>query len=85
MKNEKYADYLNKANGTTNTTALSVKMGLEMKDYYYVSPAFNGSSQARDQVGIILQKGLVISKSANIDAELKKIFQDAINECENAQ
>ena len=81
--NEVYADFLNKANGGDNVAALSVKQGLAQKDYYYVSPAFNGSSMARDQVGIILQKGLVLT--GNIDAELKKIFQSAINECENAQ
>ncbi len=81
--NEVYAEFLNKANGGDNVAALSVKQGLAQKDYYYVSPAFNGSSMARDQVGIILQKGLVLT--GNIDAELKKIFQSAINECENAQ
>ena len=83
MENEVYAEYINSANGGDNVTALSVKQGLAQKDYYYVSPAFNGSSTARDQVGIILQKGLVLT--TNIDAELKKIFQSAINECENAQ
>ena len=82
-ENEVYADFLANANGGDNIAALSAKQALAQKDNYYASPAFNGSSAARDQVGIILQKGLVVKE--NIDAELKKIFQSAINECENAQ
>ena len=60
-------------------SALSAKVCLEQADAYYTSPAFVGSSEARDQVGNIITKSL---PSKNIDADIDDIFQDAIDECE---
>ena len=74
-----YADFLASADGGDFISALSAKVCLEQADAYYTSPAFNGSSEARDQVGNIVTKAL---PSANIDADIDDIFQDAIDECE---
>ena len=81
QENAVYQDWLNKANGFNNLTALSVKLALSQSDAYFVSPAFNGSSVARDQVGILMQDALV-NKEADIDAVLDRLFKKAVDECE---
>ena len=83
QENAVYQDWLGKASGYNNLTALSVKLALSQSDAYFVSPAFNGSSVARDQVGILMQDALV-STDANIDAVLDRLFKKAIDECEYA-
>ena len=80
-ENPFYAEFLAKADGGDYVSALSAKVCLEQADAYYTSPAFNGSSEARDQVGNIVTKAL---PSKNIDADIDDIFQDAIDECEYA-
>ena len=81
-----YASFLSKADGYEYVAALSAKVCLEQADAYYVSPAFNGSSDARDQVGILLQSCLLIDKSvADPMAEIRKLFDKAIAECEYNQ
>ena len=74
-----YADFLASADGGDFISALSAKVCLEQADAYYTSPAFNGSSEARDQVGNIITKAL---PAKDIDAVIDDIFQDAIDECE---
>ena len=74
-----YADFLSTAS-TANIQAYVVKVGLEQADAYYVSPAFNGSSVARDQVGLLVQKCLVL-ESGDIDTAIQKAFDDAVAEC----
>jgi ABC-type transporter lipoprotein component MlaA len=60
MANDYYkTEFLDKADGYDNVAALSVKVGLEQKNSYYVSPAFTGSSTARDEVGNIMQNVFV--------------------------
>ena len=81
--NAVYQAWLDKASGYNNLTALSVKLALSQSDAYFVSPAFNGSSVARDQVGILMQDALV-STDANLDAVLDRLFKKAIDECEYA-
>ena len=76
-----YADFLASADGGDFISALSAKVCLEQADAYYTSPAFNGSSEARDQVGNIITKAL---PATDIDAVIDDIFQDAIDECEYA-
>ena len=71
-----YADFLAKANGGNNIAALSAKICLQQKDAYYTSPAFNGSSTARDEVGKLMTACLTGSKS------LAAAFEAAIAECE---
>ena len=81
-----YAQFLAKANGGEFVAALSAKVCLEQADAYYVSPAFNGSSDARDQVGILLQACLLVdAKAADPMAEIKKLFEAAVRECEYKQ
>lgn len=73
-----YKDALKKADGTANgityTSAKVCKKLVEDKAYYY-SPAFLGSSKARDNVGILMQA--VFEGTKTID----KAFEDAINDC----
>lgn len=77
-QNETYAAFLAKADGGAYISALSAKVCLEQEKAYYTSPAFNGSSTARDQVGSLLTKCLTAEDDATID----KAFKDAIDECE---
>ena len=81
QENEIYKAWLDKANGFNNLTALSVKLALSQSNAYFVSPAFNGSSVARDQVGILMQDALV-NTEADIDAMLARLFKKAVDECE---
>ncbi len=78
-ENPAYAAFLEKA-GTEGIQAYAVKVALEQADAYYVSPAFNGSSVARDQVGMLIQKCLALPE-ANLDAAILKAFEDAVAEC----
>ncbi len=83
QQNEIYAGFLNSADGGANIAALSVKVCLEQKDAYYVSPAFNGSSVARDQVGALMQSCMVKYKDApDKAAMIKKEFENCIAQCE---
>ncbi len=81
-----YAAFLNSADGGDKITALAVKVGLEMADSYYVSPAFNGSSLARDQVGALMKYCFVNSPEAGqtLDAFLEKAFKDSVKACYDA-
>ena len=77
-----YADFLASADGGNYVAALSAKVCLEQQDAYYTSPAFNGSSTARDEVGALLTKCLVDSAS-DLDAMIQKNFDAAIKACES--
>ena len=77
-----YADFVANANGGDNIAALSAKVCLEQESYYYTSPAFNGSSTARDQVGTLLSKCLTADDGGDVDKMIKKAFEDAVEECE---
>ena len=80
-ENEVYADFLASADGGNYISALSAKVCLEQEEAYYTSPAFNGSSTARDQVGALLSKCLTAA-ATDVDAMIDDAFQDAIDECE---
>ena len=58
----------------------SVAVALQQADAYFVSPAFNGSSKARDQVGELL-KTCFTTQTDDIDAMIKQKFEEAIAEC----
>ena len=79
QQNEVYAEFLAEAS-TENIQAYAVKVALEQEKAYYASPAFNGSSVARDQVGLLLQKCFVLP-DAGFEAAIKKAFADAVAEC----
>ena len=78
--NEVYAAFIAGADGGKNIAALSAKVCLEQENAYYTSPAFNGSSEARNQVGALLQKAMVSTES-DVDAMINKAFADAVEEC----
>ncbi len=80
-ENEAYAAWLDKGNGYEYLVAKCVKVGIDGRDDYFVSPAFNGSSTARSQAGALLLKCLS-GEATDVDALINKAFEDAIAECE---
>lgn len=80
-ENPAYADFLNKADGGDYISALSAKICLEQESAYYTSPAFNGSSTARDQVGLLMQSAFTTDDGGNLDAMIDQLFKNAIDEC----
>ncbi len=80
--NPVYADFLAKADGGNYISALSAKLCLDQESAYYTSPAFNGSSTARTQVGALMCKCLTGDAGGDVDGMINKAFQEAIDECE---
>lgn len=80
--NDIYKAFLANADGGKYVSALSAKICLEQEEAYYTSPAFNGSSTARDQVGALLSKCLTAADNGNVDKMIDDAFADAIEECE---
>ena len=81
-ENEIYkTEFLDKADGGDFISALSAKICLEQESAYYTSPAFNGSSTARDQVGLLMQKCLSGDAGSDVASMIKKAFEDAVAEC----
>lgn len=80
--NPVYADFLAKADGGKYVSALSAKVCLQQADAYYTSPAFNGSSEARDQVKNLLCACL--TSAGDADEVIDDAFEKAIEECEYA-
>ena len=79
-----YKNYLDKANGGDFITSLVAKVALEQESYYFTSPAFAGSADARTNVGLLVQSvftkySLTGNNDAMIDAEFKK-FYDLCND-----
>ena len=81
-QNPVYAEFLQNADGGNYISALSAKVCLEQESAYYTSPAFNGSSAAREQVGTLLTKCLTAADGGDVDAMIKAAFEDAVAECE---
>ncbi len=79
--NTVYADWLSKGNGYNNIQALVVDLAIKQAEAYFVSPAFNGSSTARSQVGQLMQDAFMLPDSG-LDAALKALFEKAVKECE---
>ena len=76
-----YKDFLSEAsNNKEGIAALSAKICMEQEDAYFTSPAFVGSSDARDQVGQLLVN-YISAKADATEAELKQLFTDAYNRC----
>ena len=74
-------EHLDKADGGDFIAALSSKVCLEQVNAYYTSPAFNGSSTARDQVGSLLTK--ILSETTDTPNKMiNEAFKAAIEECE---
>jgi multiple sugar transport system substrate-binding protein len=79
-QNADYKAFIDKANGGNYISALSAKVCLEQADAYYTSPAFNGSSTARDQVGALLNKCIAMFGD-NVASDIDKAFKDAVDKC----
>ncbi len=80
-ENPQYAAFL-ESYGTENIQAYAVKVALDQADAYYVSPAFNGSSTARDQVGLLMQKCLAFTSTGEkLDSDIAAAFAAAVAEC----
>ena len=80
-ENENYAAWLAKGNGKEYLVAKCVQVGIDGRDDYFVSPAFNGSSKAREQAGALLLKCLS-TDTEDVDKLIDDAFQEALNECE---
>lgn len=80
--NDVYSAFLAKADGGNYISALSAKVCLAQEKAYYTSPAFNGSSTARDQVGALLAKCMLGDSSMTLDQLIDSAFKSAIDECE---
>ncbi len=76
LENPTYQEWLETASSTANADlqAKTVVKALAQKDYYYTSPAFNGSSAAREYVGALMQKCL---SKAGVDIAAE--FQSTID------
>ncbi len=81
-ENPVYKDFLDSADGGDFISALSAKICLEQEKAYYTSPAFNGSSTARDQVGLLMQSAFIKPDGGNLDALIDELFAAAVKECE---
>lgn len=79
-ENDVYKAFLDKANGTNYIQASAVKQSLLQKDAYYISPAFVGSSAARESVGTLMSE--CISNGYN-DSNIAKAFSDAVKALKN--
>ncbi len=80
---EVYRNFLANADGGDNITALAINTGLYMADSCFVSPAFNGSSFARDQVGALMRYCFVNGPASGqtVDEWLKKTFAESVSLC----
>ena len=74
-----YQQWLDEGTGSSKEglKALTAKVSTSLTDNYFTSPAFVGSSTARDQVGSLFVAAITKSKSVS------QAFRDAILECED--
>ena len=79
QENPVYKEFLGTA-GTEGIQAYAVQVTLEQQDSFYNSPAFFGSSVAREQVGLLVQKCLAVETN-DVDAAIATAFQEAVKEC----
>ena len=79
QENPEYAKFLANAS-TKNIQAYAIKVALEQEAAYYASPAFNGSSVARDQVALLIQKCFVLPDEG-LEAAIQEAFAKAVAEC----
>lgn len=83
-----YQEYLNGASegpGNKNgLTALAAKQAVVQQSAYYTSPAFVGSSQAREEVGAIVADILIhqLSGGQTIEQYISERLEAGIEECE---
>ena len=80
--NAVYAAELEAADGYEGLPLLATKVALEQADAYYTSPAFNGSSAAREEVGKLIQFCLTDPSCATA-AGIEAAFVKAVQECKH--
>lgn len=80
-----YQEQMDAANGYEGLPQLSAKVCIEQENAYYASPAFYGSSKARDEVGSLIQKCFNDCSGLHTDAEMiaaiNSAFSTAISNC----
>ncbi len=76
---EIYTEWLESANGYDNVSAMAVELAIDQVNAYYVSPAFNGSSVARTQVGLIMSD--VFGYKGDLDTIIDQKFKYAMEQC----
>lgn len=74
-----YGEWLDQGDGKSadGLIALTAKKAREFVNNYYTSPAFNGSSKARDQVGSLFVAVITEAKTT------QAAFESALEECED--
>lgn len=79
-----YADIIANANTGENMAGMAAKLCSEYKEAFFVSPAFYGSSEARDQMETLLNQCVLVENrdDAFITEGIKKAFKTALTECE---
>lgn len=80
IKDSTYSTFLSFADGNQFLQATCINQTIAMRDYYYVSPAFFGSSTARDDVGTLIQTCFSKDPSAGqtVSQFIAKSFEDAV-------
>lgn len=85
-EDETYAAHLSKKGVDTKNGVISnsAQICLTQEDYYFTSPAFGGSSNARSEAQSLLVKCLVFDNTdpAALANNISKAFDDAIANCE---
>ena len=79
-ENSEYKKFLDNADGGDYIAALSAKVCLEQQEAYYTSPAFNGSSKARDQVGLLIST-IFPSSPSDLKKSIDDAFAKAVRTC----
>lgn len=81
QNNTVYQNFLSQADGNAFLQATSVQQTLAQADAYYISPAFEGSSEARTQVGNLLQNCFLheVAAGQTVDALIEAEFKTIID------
>ncbi len=74
VDNPVYSAWLNSGNGFNNLTALAVGVGLENMDSCFTSPAFSGSAEIRENVGMLVWECLLITGD-DVSSQINSIFK----------
>jgi ABC-type glycerol-3-phosphate transport system substrate-binding protein len=80
-KNYAFADVLATADGNANLQATTIKQCLSQEKAMFVSPAFIGSSGAREEVGILMQNCFVNAPASGqtVTEFIKEQFEASID------
>ena len=75
-----FKNWIAKADGGDYIQALATSVAMSQSNAFFVSPAFNGSSEARDQVALLLQ-ACFVATDADVDAMILEKFRLAVENC----